>query len=145
MQEFGLLNWSIVGVYMLGTLFMGYWLSRRITTAEHYYLGEHASPWWAIGLSVVATYIGALTFLGGPAWSYTDGFAVIMIHVNYPIAVFIVATVFLPFFFNSGVASIFDYLERRFGVSSRTLMSAVFLFGNIAYSGIMLYTTAGVL
>jgi SSS family solute:Na+ symporter len=145
MQEFGFLNWSIVGVYMLGTLFMGYWLSRRITAAEHYYLGEHASPWWAIGLSVVATYIGAMSFLGGPAWSYADGFSVIMIHINYPIAVFIVATVFLPFFFNSGVASIFDYLERRFGLSSRTLMSAVFLFGNIAYSGIMLYTTALVL
>lgn len=145
MQEFGLLNWSIVGVYMLATLFMGYWLSRGITTAEDYYLGEHASPWWAIGLSVVATYIGAMSFLGGPAWSYVDGFAVIMIHVNYPIAVFIVATIFLPFFYNSGVASIFDYLERRFGLSSRTLMSAVFLFGNITYSGIMLYTTALVL
>ena len=143
--EFGLLNWSIVGVYIVFALLMGVYLSRRVKTAENYYLGDRTTPWWAIGLSVVATYIGALTFLGGPFWSYQEGFSVILIHVNYPIAVFIVITVFLPFFYNSGVASIYDYLERRFGMKSRSLMAGIFLFGNIAYSGIMLYTTALVL
>lgn len=145
MESFGLLNWSIVLAYVAFTLLTGFVLSKRVKTDEHYYLGDRSTPWWAIGLSVVATYIGAMTFLGGPAWSYTEGLSVIMIHVNYPIAVFVVITVFLPFFFNSGVASIFDYLERRFGIKTRTLMAGVFLFGNIAYSGIMLYTTALVL
>lgn len=143
--EFGLLNWSIVGAYIVFALLMGVYLSKRVKTAEHYYLGDRTTPWWAIGLSVVATYIGALTFLGGPFWSYKDGFSVILIHVNYPLAVFVVITVFLPFFYNSGVASIYDYLERRFGMKSRSLMAGIFLFGNIAYSGIMLYTTALVL
>jgi solute:Na+ symporter, SSS family len=145
MYEFGILNWSIVGTYVVSTLLMGWYFSKRIKTAENYYLGDRNTPWWAIGLSVVATYIGALTFLGGPAWAYQDGFAVIMIHMNYPIVVFIVISLFLPFFYNSGVASIYEYLERRFGRKSRTLMSAIFLFGNISYSGIMLYTTALVL
>lgn len=143
--EFGLLNWSIVGAYIVFALIMGVYLSKRVKTAEHYYLGDRTTPWWAIGLSVVATYIGALTFLGGPAWAYSEGFSVILIHVNYPLAVFVVITVFLPFFYNSGVASIYDYLERRFGRKSRSLMAGIFLFGNIAYSGIMLYTTALVL
>ena len=145
MSEFGALNWSIVVAYIAGNLVLGYFLSKRVQTAEHYYLGRRTTPWWAIGISVVATYFGALTFLGGPAWSYTEGFSVIFIHINYPIAIFVVVTVFLPFFYRSGVASIFDYLEHRFGLTSRTVMSAVFLFGNIAYSGIMLYTTALVL
>ena len=145
MAEFGLLNSAIVIVYMLGTLIMGAVVSRRVHTAEHYYLGDRSTPWWAIGVSVVATYVGALSFLGGPAWSYEEGFSVIFIHINYPIAVFVVISVFLPFFYNSGVASIFDYLERRFGRKSRVLLSLVFLVGNIAYSGIMLYTTALVL
>ena len=145
MSEFGALNWSIVVAYIAGNLVLGYFLSKRVQTAEHYYLGRRTTPWWAIGISVVATYFGALTFLGGPAWSYTEGFSVIFIHINYPIAIFVVVTVFLPFFYRSGVASIFDYLEHRFGLTSRTVMSSVFLFGNIAYSGIMLYTTALVL
>ena len=145
MANFGTLNWAIVVAYLAGTLVLGYFLSKRVQTAQHYYLGQRTTPWWVIGVSVMATYFGAITFLGGPAWSYKDGFAVIFIHINYPIVIFIVNALFLPFFYNTGVASIFDYLERRFGIASRTLMSAVFLFGNIAYSGIMLYTTALVL
>ena len=145
MRDFGTLNWAILVVYIIGNLVLGFFLSKRVHTAEHYFLGQRTTPWWAIGISVVATYIGALTFLGGPAWSYAEGFSVIFIHINYPIAIVFVVTVFLPFFYNSGCASIFDYLERRFGLTSRTVMSGIFLFGNIAYSGIMLYTTALVL
>lgn len=124
---------------------LGFLLSKRVETDQDYYIGRRTTPWWVIGLSVVATYFGALTFLGGPAWSYKDGFSVIFIHINYPVAIFIVISVFLPFFYKSGVASIFDYLERRFGVASRSVMSGVFLFGNLAYSGLMLYTCALVL
>ena len=145
MSEFGIFNWSIVGLYLTGTLLLGAFLSRRINTADNYYLGDRSIPSWAIGISVVATYFGALTFLGGPAWSYKDGFSVIFIHVNYPITIFFVINLFLPFFYNSGVASIYEYLERRFGATTRTLMSIIFLFGNFAYSGIMLYTIALVL
>ena len=145
MKDFGILNWTIVGGYVIGTLLLGAFLSRRVKTAEHYYLGNRTMPWWAIGVSVIATYFGALSFLGGPAWAYKEGFSVIFIHVNYPLAIAVVITLFLPFFYNSGVASIYEYLERRFGSASRTVMSAIFLFGNIAYSGIMLYTVALVL
>lgn len=142
MSSFGTLNWTILATYVLGTLVLGFFLSKRVATADHYYLGQRTTPWWAIGISVIATYFGAPSFLGGPAWSYVDGFSVVFIHINYPIAVAIVVSVFLPFFYNAGVASIFDYLERRFGILSRSFMSGVFLFGNVAYSGIMLYTTA---
>lgn len=145
MSVFSALDWAIIAIYLFGVLALGVFLSRRVTSDTNYYLGDRTLPWWAIGISVVATYVGALTFLGGPAWSYADGLSVILIHINYPIAIFIVISVFLPFFYNTGIASIFDYLERRFGVRARSLMSAIFLFGNFAYSGIMLYTTALVL
>lgn len=145
MGEFGIINWIVLGSYVVLNLLLGFALSKKVAVADDFYLGRRTTPWWAISLSVVATYVGALAFMGGPAWSYAEGFSVVMIHVNYPIAVFVVITVFLPFFYNSGVASIYDYLERRFGITSRTLMSGIFLLGNIAYAGIMLYTTALVL
>lgn len=145
MSEFGLLNWTIVFAYLIGILVLGFFLSKRIETDQDYYLGRKTTPWWAISLSLLATYLSVLGFLGGSAWSYTEGIAVAIIHINYPLVVFIVITIFLPFFYNSGVASIFDYLERRFGVKARTFMSSVFLFGTFIYSGILLYTTALVL
>lgn len=131
-----------LGVYLICLFGIGMISSRKISSDQQLFLGNRDLPWWAIGLSVVSTYVGALSFVGAPAWSYTDGLNVLLIHLNYPLAIIFVITVFLPFFYNSGVPSIYDYLERRFGLTSRTLMAAVFLFSNFAYSGVMLYTTA---
>ena len=107
MTDFGTLNWSILVVYLLANIGLGYILSKRISSANDFYLGDRRTPWWAIGISVVATYVSALSFLGGPAWVYSESLAVIAIHVNYPLVIFIVITFFLPFFYNSGVASIY--------------------------------------
>jgi SSS family solute:Na+ symporter len=123
MTNFGTLNWIIVGVYLTGNLLLGWAMSRKIKTAEDYTLGDRSAPWWAIGISVVATYVSALSFLGGPAWAYSDGMAALAIHINYPLVIFIVIAVFLPFFYNSGVASIYEYIERRFGKKARATIS----------------------
>jgi SSS family solute:Na+ symporter len=142
MEKFGLLNWTIVIAYLVGNLFLGWYLSRRVKTAKDYYLGDRSTPWWAIGISVIATYVSALSFLGGPAWAYGDGMAALAIHINYPLVMFVVIAVFLPFFYNSGVASIYDYLERRFGRSSRTVMSLLFLISQSITAASILTATA---
>ena len=142
MEKFGLLNWTIVFAYLVGNLLLGWYLSRKVKTAEDYYLGDRSTPWWAIGISVIATYVSALSFLGGPAWAYGDGMAALAIHINYPLVMFVVIAVFLPFFYNSGVASIYDYLERRFGRSSRTIMSLLFLISQSITAASILTATA---
>ena len=142
MGELGTLNWTILVVYVLGNLLLGWVLSKRVSTAEDFYLGRRTTPWWAIGISVIATYVSALSFLGGPAWSYSNSLAVIAIHLNYPIVVFLVVTLFLPFFFNSGVASIYEYMERRFGPASRAVISGVFLVSQALTSAAILYATS---
>ena len=101
MERFGLENWVIVIVYLIANLLLGYALSKRIQSADDFQLGTRMTPWWAIGISVIATYVSALSFLGGPAWAYGDGMAALAIHVNYPIVIFIVVVFFLPFFFSS--------------------------------------------
>jgi len=142
MPEFGLLNWSIIIFYLLSNLLLGWVMSRRIKTAQDYNFGDRSAPWWAIGISVVATYVSALSFLGGPAWAYGDGMAALAIHINYPLVIFVVIAVFLPFFVNSGVASIYEYLERRFGRSSRTVMSIIFLMSQSITTASILTATA---
>ena len=145
MGEFGVLNWTILVVYILGNLVLGFYLSKNVHSADDYYLGNRATPWWAIGISVVATYVSALSFLGGPAWSYASGLSVLAIHLNYPIVIFLVITLFLPFFYNSGVASIYDYQERRFGPYARAVLSIIFLVSQALTSAAVLYATALVL
>ena len=111
MTEFGILNWTILISYILGNLLLGFIISKKVSTADDFYLGQKQTPWWAIGISVIATYVSALTFLGAPAWAYKDGLSVIAIHLNYPLVIIIVITFFFPFFYNAGVASIYEYQE----------------------------------
>lgn len=144
-MEFGALNWSIVAIYLIGNLLLGYAMSRKVKTAADYQIGDRSAPWWAIGISVVATYVSALSFLGGPAWAYGDGMAALAIHINYPLVIFVVVVLFLPFFYNSGVASIYEYLEQRFGLVSRTVMSAIFLLTQTITTASILTATAVVI
>ncbi len=145
MPDFGALNWTILVVYVLANLFLGFILSKRVQTADDFYLGKRTTPWWAIGISVVATYVSALSFLGGPAWSYTDGLSVLMIHMNYPLVIILVITLFLPFFYNSGCASIYEYQESRFGSKSRSTISLIYLVSGAIGAAAILYATSLVL
>jgi SSS family solute:Na+ symporter len=145
MIELSTFDWTILIVYIIGNLVLGYFLSKRIETDEDFYLGRKGTPWWAIGISVIATYVSALSFLGAPAWSYTEGLSVIAIHLNYPLVIFIVITLFLPFFYNSGVASIYEYQERRFGPKARAMISTIWLVSQTLTSAAILYATSLVL
>ena len=141
-ESFGVINWTIVAVYLLANLGLGWWMSRRVITAKDYYLGDRSSPWWAIGVSVIATYVSALSFLGGPAWAYGDGMAALAIHINYSLVIFACVVFFIPFFYNSGVASIYEYLERRFGVASRLVMAVLFMMTMVFGAASILTATA---
>jgi SSS family solute:Na+ symporter len=145
LSDFGTLNWSILVVYIIGNLYLGYVLGKKVESAEDFFLGRRATPWCVIGISVIATYVSALSFLGAPAWSYASGLSVIAIHLNYPIVIFLVITLFLPFFWNSGVASIYEYQERRFGPTSRSVISLIFLVSQGLTSAAILYATSLVL
>lgn len=142
MSVFSGLDWTIVILYLCGNLYLGYLLSKKVSTAEDFYVGRKVTPWWAIGISVVATYVSALTFMGAPAWSYREGLSVMAIHLNYPLVIFLVITFFLPFFYNSGVASIYEYQERRFGPKARGLIASIFLVSQSLTSAAILYATS---
>ena len=145
MVDFGTLNWTILVAYVACNLVLGWLLGRKIKSDEHFYLGNRTTPWWAIGVSVIATYVSALTFLGAPAWSYQEGLSVIAIHVNYPLVIFAVVTFFFPFFYNSGVASIYEYIEKRFGSKARATVSLIFMTSQTLSAAAILYATSLVL
>ena len=145
MADFGLLNWTIGGAVMLSSLILGYAMSSKVKSAQDFNLGTRTAPWWAIGVSVIATYVSALSFLGGPAWAYGSGMSAFIIHMNYPIVIFAVIVVFMPFFFNAGVVSIYEYLEQRFGVAARSTMSIIFLVTQVITSASVLTATSVVI
>lgn len=145
MGNIGTLNWVIIVIYLLLNLFLGFYLSKKVTTAKDFYIGRKTTPWWAIGISVLATYVSAMTFLGAPAWSYGSGLSVIAIHLNYPLVIIIVMSLFVPFFMQIGVVSIYEYQEKRFGKLSRGLISIIFLVTQLLSSAAVLVASSFVI
>ena len=68
-MKFETLDWTIVIAFLVGNLVLGYFLGRKVTTAKEFNLGSGSTPWWAIGLSVIANSFSLLAF-----WASLIGF-----------------------------------------------------------------------
>src|SRR5687767_13036348 len=101
--------------------------------------------WWAVGLSVMATQISAITFIGTTGQAYNDGMRFLVVYFGLPIAMVILCATLLPFYFKARVSTAYEYLERRFDGRTRTLTSVLFLMSRGLAVGVTLYAPSVVL
>ncbi|MDQ0482658.1 sodium:solute symporter [Guptibacillus hwajinpoensis] len=145
MSQFTMLDYIVLVVYILGIAWFGARFGKKQNTTKDYFLGGRSIPWWAIGLSVMATQASAITFIGAPGWGYEGGLERINTFINVPLAMaFLIATI-VPFFYRAEVYTAYEYLERRFGAGTRTLSAALFLVARGLATGVVLYAPALVL
>ena len=121
------LDWTVVGVYLTWIIWSGLRAGRRTNELDGYFRANRSLPWWAVGLSVMATQLSAITLVGTTGKAYADGMRFIQIYLGLPIAMIILSRTIVPFFYKSGVYTAYEYLERRFDVKTRSLASIVFL------------------
>jgi len=142
------LDWSIIGVYLAGLLAMSVYLGRGQETGADYYVGGRTLPWWAVGISTMATQTSVNSFISVPAFvALRDGGG--MGFVNYelalPLAMIFVMALLLPTFRKLQLISVYEYLETRFNVGVRCLVSGIFLLSRALATGVTVYATALVL
>src|SRR5688500_9466406 len=122
-----LLDWIIVAVYLGYIVWSGVKMSRHSGRAEGYFLADRSLPWWAVGLSVMATQLSAITLVGTTGQAYSDGMRFIQFYYGLPLAMVILCVTAVPFFYRARVFTAYEYLERRFDARTRTLTSFFFL------------------
>ena len=93
MAEFGALNWSILGIYVIANLWLGFYLGKKIESAEDFFLGDRSIPWWAIGISVVVTLAADLDLAG-----FRAGY-------RWVAGCYLVAAIYLALAYPSGTAA----------------------------------------
>lgn len=138
-------DWAVFLIYLAITIFVGLWSSRRGKDLDAYYLGNRSLPWWAVGLSVMATQASAITFIGTTGQAYNDGMRFLQVYLPLPIVVVILCLVFVPFFYKARVYTAYEYLERRFDPKTRALTSLLFQCSRGMSVGIVLYAPSVVL
>lgn len=139
------LDWTVLGAYLLGIVSFGYWVGRNNRKLDDFFLAGREMPWWAVGLSVMATQISAITFIGTTGQAYGDGMRFLVVYFALPFAMVILCVTLVPFFYRARVFTAYEYLEQRFDLKTRTLTSLLFLLQRGMAVGVTLYAPSLVL
>ena len=142
-----ILDWVVIGAYLLLMLVGAYILGRRQNNKSDYYLGGNQLPSWALATSIIATQCSTNSLLGAPAFvGFVLGGGLIWLQYELavPLAMLALCYLFVPIK-RSGVISIYAYLEIRLGRETRLLASGVFLFFRGVATGVVLYGVASVI
>jgi SSS family transporter len=121
------LNWIIVVVYLAYVVYDGIRRAKGTKQIEGYFLANRSLPWWAVGLSVMATQLSAVTMIGTTGQGATDGMRFVQFYFGLPLAMVILGVTLVPFLHRSKVFTAYEYLERRFDAKTRSLTSFLFL------------------
>lgn len=121
------LDWVILVAFMVWIVYDGLKRTKDSTEIEGYFLANRSIPWWAAGLSVMATQLSAITMIGTTGQGFTDGIRFIQFYFALPLAMIILSVTLVPFFYKSGVYTAYEYLEKRFDSKTRSLTSFLFL------------------
>lgn len=121
------LDWAIVVAYLAFMIFDGIRMTKHASGVDGYFLANRSLPWWAVGLSVMATQLSAITLVGTTGQAYTDGMRFIQFYYGLPLAMVILCVTAVPFFYRARVFTAYEYLEKRFDLKTRTLTSFFFL------------------
>jgi SSS family transporter len=121
------LNWLIVVVYLAFVVIDGLRRAKGTNHIEGYFLANRDLPWWAVGLSVMATQMSAVTMIGTTGQGATDGLRFVQFYFGLPIAMVILGVTLVPFLHGARVFTAYEFLERRFDARTRSLTSFLFL------------------
>ena len=132
------LDWVVVVAYVGWIIIDGLRRSKGTDKVDGYLLANRSLPWWAVGLSVMATQMSAVTIVGTTGLAYTTGLRFIQNYFPLPLAMVILSLTVVPFFTRARVYTAYEYLERRFDVRVRSLASFLFLVGRAASLGVTL-------
>ena len=140
-----LIDWLVVAAYLVWIVWDGLRKTHSTDELEGYFLANRSLPWWAVGLSVMATQLSAITLVGATGQGYADGMRFVQFYFGLPIAMIILSLTLVPFFYRARVYTAYEYLEQRFDPKTRTLASLLFLLSRGLSCGVIIAAPAVIL
>jgi Na+/proline symporter len=140
-----LFDWIVLIGTLLFIVIYGAWKTKGSKNVEDFILGSNETPWYTVGLSVMATQASAITFLSTPGQAYHDGMGFVQFYFGLPIAMVIICVTFIPIYHKYKVFTAYEYLEKRFDLKTRSLAALLFLFQRGLGTGLTIYAPAIIL
>lgn len=131
--------------WLISLVSYGLYRGRGSNTVSKYLLAGRNMPWYAMGLSILATQASAITFISTTGQGYVDGMRFVQFYFGLPIAMVLLCMTAVPIFHRAKVYTAYEYLEKRFDAKTRALVSGVFLIQRGLGAGVGMYAPAVVL
>lgn len=139
------LDWIVLSVTLLFIVIYGVYKTKGSKNVEDYILGNKQTPWWTVGLSVMATQASAITFLSTPGQAYHDGMGFVQFYFGLPIAMVVISMTFIPIYHRLKVFTAYEYLEQRFDLKTRSFTAILFLIQRGLGTGLTIYAPSIIL
>ncbi|PAM92907.1 sodium:solute symporter [Flavobacterium sp. IR1] len=140
-----LFDWIVLIVTLLFIVGYGSWKTKGSKNVEDFILGNNETPWYTVGLSVMATQASAITFLSTPGQAYHDGMGFVQFYFGLPIAMIVICVTFIPMYHKNKVYTAYEFLEKRFDLKTRSLAAILFLVQRGLGTGLTIYAPAIIL
>jgi len=136
---FGAINYTVLGVYLLALVAMGFYFSKREKSTEDFFKAGGRVPWWAAGLSIFGTQLSAITFMAIPSNTFGADWRKFIFNMTIIMVAPLVVFLFLPFYRRLNVTTAYEFIEKRFNLTTRLMASGLFVIFQLARIGIVLY------
>lgn len=139
------LDWIVLSVTLSFIVIYGILKTKGSANVKDYLLDNNETPWFTVGVSVMATQASAITFLSTPGQAYHDGMGFVQFYFGLPLAMILIAYTFIPIYHRLKVYTAYEYLEQRFNIETRTLAAILFLIQRGLGTGITIYAPSIIL
>jgi SSS family solute:Na+ symporter len=136
------IDYLIIIIYLFGTTAFGAWFVKRSGNMLGFTLAGKMIPGWAIGLSLMATYLSSISYLANPGKSYASDWRPFVFSLTLPFAILIASKWFVPLYRNKVQTTAYEYLEQRFALWARMYMGAAYILLQIGRFAVVLYLTS---
>ena len=135
---FGWLDYTVLVLYFLLMIFIGWWTSRHQHSTDDFFRGGEKIPGWATGLSIFGAKLSAITFIGIPAKTYAKDWTYFFLLMTIVMVMPFVIRYFIPFYRRIDATSAYEYLEKRFNYLTRFLGAVLYILLQLGRMGIVL-------
>ncbi|MFN5149766.1 MAG: sodium:solute symporter [Flavobacteriia bacterium] len=135
---------SVLAIYF-GVLILISYLTSRNADSETFFTGNKQSPWYLVAFGMIGASLSGVTFISVPGKVYAEGMAYFQIVLGYVLGYLVIAQVLMPLYYRLNVTSIYEYLQKRFGVVSYKTGAGFFILSRTLGSATRLYLATVVL
>ncbi len=136
------LDFAAIVAYLLVTFGIALWFGNRQKTTDDFFVGGRHVPWFAVGLSILATLFSTLTYLGTPGEVIKHGIGFYCGYLSLPLSMYVITRLWIPFFMKLGMTSAYEYLELRFSYSLRCLGAILFILLRLGWMSMVVFVAS---